>query len=110
VLARLTKNPNNLTGQERGIKRFSQAYILLINPGTTVAFLPSALSPTLATTPGECCVIGILLKSTGILSVIGVLSHVDLRATARVRACREFLVDIIQQQRSLIEGLNSRYL
>lgn len=41
---------------------------------------------------------------------IWVLSHVDLRATARVRACREFLIDIIQQQRSLIEGLNSRYL
>ena len=41
---------------------------------------------------------------------IRVLSHVDLRATARVRACREFLVDIIEQQRSLIEGLDSRYL
>jgi DNA-binding transcriptional LysR family regulator len=41
---------------------------------------------------------------------IWVLSHVDLRATARVRACREFLVDTIEQQRSLIEGLNSRYI
>jgi DNA-binding transcriptional LysR family regulator len=40
---------------------------------------------------------------------VWVLSHVDLRATARVRACREFLVDIIEQQRSLIEGLDSRY-
>jgi DNA-binding transcriptional LysR family regulator len=40
---------------------------------------------------------------------VWVLSHVDLRATARVRACREFLVDIIEQQRGLIEGLDSRY-
>ena len=40
---------------------------------------------------------------------VWVLSHVDLRATARVRACREFLVDIIEQQQSLIAGLDSRY-
>ncbi len=40
---------------------------------------------------------------------IWVLSHVDLRSTARVRAGREFLVDIIEQQRDLIEGLNSNY-
>jgi DNA-binding transcriptional LysR family regulator len=40
---------------------------------------------------------------------VWVLSHVDLKATARVRACREFLVDIIEQQRDLIEGRNSRY-
>ena len=41
---------------------------------------------------------------------VWVLSHADLRSTARVRACREFLIDIIEQQRELIEGLNSRYL
>jgi len=40
---------------------------------------------------------------------VWVLSHVDLRETARVRACREFLIDIIEQQNILIEGLNSRY-
>ena len=40
---------------------------------------------------------------------VWVLSHVDLRATARVRACREFLIDIIEQQRDRIEGLDSRY-
>lgn len=40
---------------------------------------------------------------------VWVLSHVDLRSTARVRACREFLVDVIEQERGLIEGLNSRY-
>ena len=40
---------------------------------------------------------------------VWVLSHVDLRSTARVRACREFLIDIIEQQRELIEGMNSRY-
>lgn len=41
---------------------------------------------------------------------VWVLSHVDLRATARVRVCREFLVDIIEQQRGLVEGLESRYV
>jgi DNA-binding transcriptional LysR family regulator len=40
---------------------------------------------------------------------VWVLSHVDLRATARVRVCREFLIDIIEQQRSLISGTASRY-
>jgi DNA-binding transcriptional LysR family regulator len=40
---------------------------------------------------------------------VWVLSHVDLRSTARVRVCREFLINIIQQQRELIEGLASKY-
>lgn len=40
---------------------------------------------------------------------VWVLSHADLRTTARVRAGREFLVDILEQQRSLIEGLDSHY-
>jgi len=41
---------------------------------------------------------------------VWVLSHVDLRDSARVRACRDFLVDIIEQQKDLIEGLDSKYL
>jgi DNA-binding transcriptional LysR family regulator len=40
---------------------------------------------------------------------VWVLSHQDLRDTARVRAGREFLVDIIRQQRALIEGTSSHY-
>jgi len=40
---------------------------------------------------------------------VWVLSHADLRTTARVRACREFLIEIIEQQSALIEGLNSKY-
>jgi DNA-binding transcriptional LysR family regulator len=40
---------------------------------------------------------------------VWVLSHVDLRSTARVRVCREFLVNTIQQQQGLIEGLESTY-
>jgi len=40
---------------------------------------------------------------------VWVLSHVDLRSTARVRVCREFLIGIIEQQRALIEGRESRY-
>jgi len=40
---------------------------------------------------------------------IWVLSHVDLRSTARVRACREFLIAALEDQKELIEGLDSRY-
>jgi DNA-binding transcriptional LysR family regulator len=40
---------------------------------------------------------------------VWLLSHADLRTTARVRVCREFLIEIIEQQRSVIEGLDSRY-
>ncbi|MEH6628782.1 MAG: LysR family transcriptional regulator [Motiliproteus sp.] len=40
---------------------------------------------------------------------IWVLSHVDLRSTTRVRVCRDFLIEIISEQRPLIEGLRSRY-
>ncbi len=40
---------------------------------------------------------------------VWVLSHVDLRSTARIRVCREFLVDILLQNKDLFEGLNSRY-
>ncbi len=38
-----------------------------------------------------------------------VLSHLDLRATARVRVCREFLIDMLLEQSDLIEGKRSRY-
>ena len=40
---------------------------------------------------------------------VWVLSHIDLRSTARVRVCREFLIEIIEEQKSLIEGLSSNY-
>ncbi len=40
---------------------------------------------------------------------VWILSHVDLRATARVRVCREFLQVTIEQQRPLIQGEKSRY-
>ncbi len=40
---------------------------------------------------------------------VWVLSHVDLRSTARVRVCREFLVEILEEQRDLVEGLKSRF-
>jgi len=40
---------------------------------------------------------------------VWILSHVDLRATARVRVCREFLLEAIEQQRPLIQGEKSRY-
>jgi len=40
---------------------------------------------------------------------VWVLSHVDLRSTARVRVCRDFLFETLEQQRALILGENSRY-
>jgi len=40
---------------------------------------------------------------------IWILSHVDLRCTARVRVAREFIADVIEEQRSLILGEASRY-
>ncbi len=40
---------------------------------------------------------------------IWVLSHVDLRATARVRVAREFLIEVIEARRDLILGESSRY-
>lgn len=40
---------------------------------------------------------------------VWVLSHIDLRSTARVRVCREFLFDAIEKMRRLILGENSRY-
>lgn len=40
---------------------------------------------------------------------VWVLTHVDLRSTARVRVCKEFLIDIIEQQRNLVQGLASKY-
>jgi len=36
-----------------------------------------------------------------------VLSHPDLRDTARVRVCREFLYDIFERQRDIVEGNHS---
>jgi len=41
---------------------------------------------------------------------VWILSHVDLRSTARVRVCREFLLELIESQRALIQGEQSRYV
>ena len=41
---------------------------------------------------------------------IWILSHADLRATARVRVCREFLVGLFEEKIDLLEGRCSRYL
>jgi DNA-binding transcriptional LysR family regulator len=40
---------------------------------------------------------------------IWILSHVDLRSTERVRVCREFLLNTIEQQRQLVLGETSSY-
>jgi DNA-binding transcriptional LysR family regulator len=51
--------------------------------------------------------VDVSLKSSG--WSVWVLSHKDLKDTARIRACREFLIEIVEQQRSLIQGTESRY-
>ena len=40
---------------------------------------------------------------------VWVLSHVDLRNTAKVRCCREFLTERLLQRKSLFEGKESQY-
>jgi len=40
---------------------------------------------------------------------VWVLSHIDLRNTAKVRCCREFLTDRLQQRKLLFEGNESMY-
>ena len=49
------------------------------------------------------------LKLTPSTWGIWILSHVDLRSTARVRVAREFLIDVIEKQRDLILGEHSKY-
>jgi len=39
-----------------------------------------------------------------------VLIHADLRSTARVRVCRDFLIETLEKKRDLIEGRCSTYL
>lgn len=41
---------------------------------------------------------------------VWLLSHVDLKATARVNVCKQFLKDVILQQQDVIEGKCSAYL
>ncbi len=41
---------------------------------------------------------------------VWILSHTDLRDTARVRVCREFLREMLEQQRPLFQGELSKYI
>jgi hypothetical protein len=40
---------------------------------------------------------------------IWILSHIDLRSSARVRVAREFLIESIEGQREVVLGEGSRY-
>lgn len=40
---------------------------------------------------------------------IWLLNHVDLRTTARVRACKEFLQQVLEESRGFFEGSQSQY-
>jgi len=41
---------------------------------------------------------------------VWVLSHVDLRSTARIRVTREFLIDVLTNQKNNFEGKDSRFI
>jgi DNA-binding transcriptional LysR family regulator len=49
------------------------------------------------------------LKLTPSTWGLWILSHADLRSTARVRVTREFLINVIEQQRDLVVGEQSRF-
>lgn len=49
------------------------------------------------------------LKLTASTWGIWILSHVDLRSSARVRVAREFLIDVIEKQRELVLGEQSNF-
>jgi len=38
-----------------------------------------------------------------------IAQYEDIMSTARVHVCREFLINIIEQQHNLIKGLESKY-
>lgn len=41
---------------------------------------------------------------------IWILNHVQLRTTARVRTCKEFLIHLLEEKRGLIQGKHSKFI
>ncbi len=74
-----------------------------VSHGLGLARMPCYIGDT---EPGVCRLDLALTPSTW---GIWILSHVDLRSTARVRVVREFLVEVVEAQRALILGERSLY-
>ncbi len=68
-------------------------------------YMPDSLSSPLSGDTVKRLPIELPVSSWG----VWVLSHADLRHTARVRHCRDFFSDSLQQRKDLFEGRNSIY-
>lgn len=74
-----------------------------VKSGVGIARMPCYLPDVIGDSCVERLPINIPLSQWG----VWVLSHVDLRNTAKVRCCREFLAQELQQRKSLFEGEES---
>jgi len=76
-----------------------------VKAGIGIARMPCYLPDTIANEQVKRFNINLPLSTWG----VWVLSHIDLRHTARVRCCREFLSEQLKQKKSFFEGENSQY-
>jgi len=97
-------------------EHFSQAEIVMqvddlysmycaVKAGIGIARMPCYLPDVIANNQVKRLKINIARSTWG----IWVLSHIDLRNTAKVRCCREFLSAKLKQKKALFEGEHSRY-
>jgi len=97
-------------------EHFSQAEIVMqvddlysmycaVKAGIGIARMPCYLPDVIANSQVKRLNINLARSTWG----IWVLSHIDLRNTAKVRCCREFLSEILKQKKALFEGEHSRY-
>ena len=76
-----------------------------VKAGIGVARMPCYLPDVIADKTVTRLPISLPLSTWG----VWVLSHVDLRNTAKVRSCREFLAEKLQARKALFEGEHSLY-
>jgi len=76
-----------------------------VKSGAGIARMPCYLPDVMGDSSVERLPIKIPLSQWG----VWVLSHVDLRNTAKVRCCREFLTEGLVQRKSLFEGGESQF-
>ncbi len=76
-----------------------------VKAGIGIARMPCYMPDSIASDQVKRLAINVPLSSWG----VWVLSHVDLKHTARIRCCREFLVEKLQLQKQLFTGESSIY-
>lgn len=81
-IACFNRNPNKLTGHDRGMKRLLQVIMVLSQPEIAVALRPRMRSPVFATTSGLWAITGSLEKSNGIAADIAVRVRPGARTLA----------------------------